>query len=114
LSALKIMNPQKSYRQLFREYVAGSESRLPADTPAAFRKGLSVAMAILAPRGLLIRTSQIVGSFIILNGTINALQAQFSAQRPVKSNPDGIDTTVLTDPRAEVASFFNSLLFAVG
>jgi hypothetical protein len=100
MSTLKILNPQKTYSQLFREYIAQSENRLPLGVPTNMKRGLSYAMALLAPRGLLIRTSQIVGSFIILNGTINALQSTFSNKS--SSNGDGIDTTTLMDPRAEV------------
>ena len=35
---------------------------------------LATLITFFFPRGLAIRTSQIVGSFIILNGTINSLK----------------------------------------
>jgi len=74
MSTLKLMNPHKTYGQHFHEYCQKSSGRLPAGTPARLRPMLSVITACLFPSGVHIRTSQIVGSFIILNGTINAFQ----------------------------------------
>lgn len=95
MSTLKILNPHKSYPQLFKEYISNAENRLPAGTPPSMKRGLSYVVGLLAPRGLLIRTSQIVGSFVILNGTINALQSQFNKSQPPEDS-------IFTDPRAEV------------
>jgi hypothetical protein len=74
LSVLKLMNPNKSYSQHFKEYVQKSESRVPSNLNPALKRITTIAIACLLPSGVHIRTSQIVGSFIILNGTINALQ----------------------------------------
>jgi CRP-like cAMP-binding protein len=74
MSTLKLMNPNKTYMTHFKEYVKKSEKRLPATIPASVKGPLAVAMACIFPIGVHIRTSQIVGSFIILNGTINAMQ----------------------------------------
>jgi len=74
LSTLKLMNPTKSYKQHFQEYVKKSECRVPASVPASLKPISTLAIACILPSGVLIRTSQIVGSFIILNGTISALQ----------------------------------------
>jgi len=74
LSTLKLMNPNKSYGTHFKEYVAKAETRLPTNfqNPTLRRVG-ATALACIFPAGLLIRTSQIVGTFVILNGTINAI-----------------------------------------
>uniref|UniRef100_K3XC50 Cyclic nucleotide-binding domain-containing protein n=1 Tax=Globisporangium ultimum (strain ATCC 200006 / CBS 805.95 / DAOM BR144) TaxID=431595 RepID=K3XC50_GLOUD len=74
LSTLKLMNPQKSYRAHMADFIHHSESRLPSTIPARARFVSAAALAILFPRGLTVRTTQIVGSFIILNGTINSLK----------------------------------------
>jgi len=73
MSTLKLMNPNKSYRQHLSEYVKKSEGRIPAGCPESLRPLATYARAFLTPTGVHIRTSQIVGSFIILNGTIHAL-----------------------------------------
>jgi hypothetical protein len=74
MSTLKLMQPDKTYRQHFTEYVKKAESRVPANLPVPVRNFATVAVACLMPSGVVIRTTQIVGSFIILNGTINAMQ----------------------------------------
>jgi len=77
LSALKLMNPHKTYVQHFREYVQKSESRIPANLPLSIRRFSMTVIACLLPKGVHIRTAQIVGSFIILNGSISAMQRWF-------------------------------------
>lgn len=74
LSTLKLMNPQKPYRAHMADFVRHSESRVPETIPPRARYAAAAALAVLFPRGLTIRTTQIVGSFIILNGTINSLK----------------------------------------
>jgi len=74
LSTLKLLTPAKSYWELFQGLVSTSESRLPTTMPPTLRRGLGFAGTFLFPKGVHIRTTQIVGSFIILNGTISALQ----------------------------------------
>jgi hypothetical protein len=78
LSTFKLMHPQKSYASLFSAFV--DKSVPPAVTimtqswsPSA-RFATRAACAALFPKGVVIRTAQIVGSFMILNGTINFLQ----------------------------------------
>lgn len=70
MSTLKLMQPQKSYSTLFWEYAKKSEGMM--GTPKT--PGASAFMSIVFPRGCLVRTAQIVGSFIILNGSIFALK----------------------------------------
>ncbi|DBA00307.1 TPA: hypothetical protein N0F65_001502 [Lagenidium giganteum] len=74
LSTLKLMNPQKSYVNHMKDFVRHSESRVPNTIPPRSRFMAAAVLAVLFPRGLTIRTTQIVGSFIILNGTINSLK----------------------------------------
>eukprot|EP00293_Proteomonas_sulcata_P004059 CAMPEP_0184329470 /NCGR_PEP_ID=MMETSP1049-20130417/144169_1 /TAXON_ID=77928 /ORGANISM="Proteomonas sulcata, Strain CCMP704" /LENGTH=364 /DNA_ID=CAMNT_0026651843 /DNA_START=35 /DNA_END=1129 /DNA_ORIENTATION=+ len=74
LSTLKLMTPSKTYWQHLASLVDQSESRVPNSLSPASRRAVATAAAILFPRAVMIRTAQIVGSFIILNGTINALK----------------------------------------
>lgn len=74
LSTLKLMNPQKSYKAHLTDLIKHSESRVPKTYSAGSRFALASLLAVVFPRGLTIRTTQIVGSFIILNGTINSLK----------------------------------------
>ncbi|KAG9408070.1 hypothetical protein AC1031_021305 [Aphanomyces cochlioides] len=75
LSTLKLMNPQKSYARHLSDLVEHAQSRVPTSiqSPQA-RRIVATALAFVFPKGLTIRTTQIVGSFIILNGTINSLK----------------------------------------
>jgi len=87
LSTLKLTNPNKSYKQHFSEYCKKSENRLPTWLSPSARKYGAVAAALLLPSGVHIRTGQIVGSFIILNGTIAAVSRWMAGNHPVvKSN----------------------------
>ncbi|TMW63889.1 hypothetical protein Poli38472_014799 [Pythium oligandrum] len=74
LSTMKLMNPQKPYTAHMQDFIRHSESRVPNTIAPRSRFLAAAALAILFPRGLTIRTTQIVGSFIILNGTINSLK----------------------------------------
>mmetsp|Transcript_6491 Transcript_6491/g.19703 ORF Transcript_6491/g.19703 Transcript_6491/m.19703 type:complete len:430 (+) Transcript_6491:135-1424(+) len=75
LSALKLMEPHLSYGVHFRRFVETSvpEQLVPSGGSPGLRNTWRTMMALLFPRGLLIRQTQIVGSFIILNGTISYL-----------------------------------------
>lgn len=78
LSTFKLMEPQKSYSTLFSMFVNKSVppvvNTLTESWPAAAQYATRAAFATLFPKGVVIRTAQIVGSFMILNGTINFLQ----------------------------------------
>jgi len=74
LSTLKLMTPSKSYGEHLDSLVKQSETRIPTTFSPGARRALATAAAILFPRAVVIRTAQIVGSFIILNGTINGLK----------------------------------------
>lgn len=75
LSSLKLINPTKSYGELFGLLRANWEKALSpsvlSSQPAA-RSALVSALCFIAPRGVLVRSTQIVGSFVILNGLITA------------------------------------------
>lgn len=78
LSTLKLMYPQENYTQLFQKFVQRSLSprlRLVMEStlPKPVASGLGNVLAILFPRGCMVRTVQIVGTFIILNSTINVM-----------------------------------------
>lgn len=49
---------------------------IPSFIPQAIRPVMNVAVACLFPRGCIVRTTQIIGSFILLNGAIHLLQKQ--------------------------------------
>lgn len=74
LSTLKLMTPSKSYWDHLQSLVSQSESRVPTSLPPSTRRMVATLFAILFPRAVMIRTVQIVGSFTILNGTINSLK----------------------------------------
>jgi len=74
MSTLKLMKPKESYSKLFWEYCKSSEAKIPASVSASMRKPLSAVLACVLPKGCIVRTGQIVGSFVILNGTIFALK----------------------------------------
>eukprot|EP00281_Chroomonas_sp_CCMP1168_P033706 CAMPEP_0206244864 /NCGR_PEP_ID=MMETSP0047_2-20121206/18390_1 /ASSEMBLY_ACC=CAM_ASM_000192 /TAXON_ID=195065 /ORGANISM="Chroomonas mesostigmatica_cf, Strain CCMP1168" /LENGTH=430 /DNA_ID=CAMNT_0053670123 /DNA_START=122 /DNA_END=1414 /DNA_ORIENTATION=+ len=74
LSTLKLMTPSKSYFDHLNSLVAQSEARVPTSLPPQTRRMAATVIAILFPRAVMIRTVQIVGSFTILNGTINSLK----------------------------------------
>lgn len=78
LSTMKLIDPSKGYRQHFDRFSHMSDARVPAwVTGSSMRRFTAVTLAVLFPRGVVIRTTQIVGSFILLNGTIFYLQHHF-------------------------------------
>lgn len=78
LSTFKLMQPHKPYGELYEMFVNKSVppavENVVASWPSTSKTMTRYLFATLFPRGLAIRTSQIIGSFIILNGTINILQ----------------------------------------
>jgi len=75
LATYKMINPSKSYLEHFREYVAKtSQARVPPSIPKSLQFPTAAILSCIFPKGVIIRTTQIVGSYIILNGIINALQ----------------------------------------
>lgn len=87
LATLKLMRPNDSYTKFLRELATESlNSRIPADTPEFARVPMSWVYAVLMPKGLILRTTQIVGSFIVLNGIIHAFRT-FQDTQPRQDPP---------------------------
>ncbi len=76
ISTFRLLNPTKSYRDIFRMFVDKSapEKFVPKGVPDAIRAPLRSVMACVFPRGVLVRTAQICGSFMILNGVIMMIE----------------------------------------
>lgn len=78
MSTYKLLEPHRSYPDLYSMFVDKSVppiiNKVTRTWPALTRNVTRTIMATVFPRGLVIRTTQIVGSFMILNGTINYLQ----------------------------------------
>jgi hypothetical protein len=75
LSSLKLTQLQKSYSQIFKELGASSEKRLPEflQNRANLITLAGQVATIVAPATMLVRTGQLVGSFVILNGIITLI-----------------------------------------
>ena len=77
MSTLKLMYPSKSYGEVFsmlsKHYDATARALVP-DNLSFARAPMKSALTVLFPRGVLIRTLQICGSFVIINSTINSLK----------------------------------------
>mmetsp|Transcript_52934 Transcript_52934/g.123707 ORF Transcript_52934/g.123707 Transcript_52934/m.123707 type:complete len:463 (-) Transcript_52934:122-1510(-) len=74
LSTLKLLTPAQSYAALFGGLVEQKQEALPKGFPEPLRKVAAGVLTVLWPRGLLVRTAQIVGSYVVLNGTIHLLK----------------------------------------
>ena len=89
MSTFKLLEPQLGYAQLYQKFVDKSVPKsidqAVQHLPPLSRNLTRSVLATLFPRGVMIRTTQIVGSFMILNGTINYLQMreQYKIQRAV-------------------------------
>mmetsp|Transcript_17810 Transcript_17810/g.31143 ORF Transcript_17810/g.31143 Transcript_17810/m.31143 type:complete len:421 (-) Transcript_17810:848-2110(-) len=80
ISALMLHDPSRGFRAHFTDYVNSSKSRLPASVlqrPPRVQQAFATAISVLAPAGMMIRTAQIAGSFLILNGTISGIARYF-------------------------------------
>jgi CRP-like cAMP-binding protein len=74
LSTLKLMEPHRSYGELFKEYAKANESRMPKGwSPANKELGARV-LGIVMPKAVATRTVQIIGTFVLLNGIIYTLK----------------------------------------
>jgi len=72
LSTMKLMTPSKSYALLLHEF---SQQRMGSVKflPTAMQSPAATCLSIVAPKGLLVRTTQVVGSFVLLNGIIHLM-----------------------------------------
>jgi len=68
MSTMKLVHPSRSYREIAREILGSSiEARVPKFPPGTPRWILSMA-AVFLPQGMLLRSLQIAGTFLIVNG----------------------------------------------
>eukprot|EP00172_Hildenbrandia_rubra_P001765 Plantae.Rhodophyta-Hildenbrandia_rubra.ctg23575.p1 GENE.Plantae.Rhodophyta-Hildenbrandia_rubra.ctg23575~~Plantae.Rhodophyta-Hildenbrandia_rubra.ctg23575.p1 ORF type:complete len:464 (-),score=68.60 Plantae.Rhodophyta-Hildenbrandia_rubra.ctg23575:87-1478(-) len=76
ISTYKLLQPDKGYSELFKMFVDKSAPKhlVPRGLPDTVKPKAHALLAILFPRGVMIRTVQIVGSFIILNGVTYLLK----------------------------------------
>ena len=76
LSTMKLLRPDVSYATHMSSLIEASEGRVPMTVPQSMKKSAAAALALIWPRGLEIRTMQVVGSFILLNGITHLLDQQ--------------------------------------
>ena len=85
LSTLKLLYPTKTYKEHFAALVQKNKGNAFVEKVFKredWKKATEKIMTVVAPKGVLIRTLQIVGSFIILNGTINYIDMlQYSRKK---------------------------------
>lgn len=76
ISTFKLLNPQKSYREIFKMFIDKSapEHIIPKGAPPSLVEPMRTVVAFVFPRGVLVRTAQICGSFVILNGVIQLIE----------------------------------------
>lgn len=76
ISTFKLMNPHKPYSELFKMFVDKSvpDYLLSKRIPAPMMPYVKGTLACLFPRGVLVRTVQICGSFALLNGIIQLIE----------------------------------------
>ncbi|CAM9413534.1 unnamed protein product [Scytosiphon promiscuus] len=75
VSTLKLLQPHLSYGEIFTAMVDGNIHRTPREFVPEARRSLATMLTFLLPKGCLIRTAQICGSFMIINGTIHMCAA---------------------------------------
>lgn len=73
LSTLKLLHPEKTYMQHTHDLIRTSYLRVPRTVPKPARWATAAILAFAAPAGLTVRTTQIAGSFCIINGVIAAM-----------------------------------------
>jgi hypothetical protein len=83
LSTMKLANPHKSYLQIWAEIGKASEARLPSflQNKGELTVWASRVSTIVAPATLSVRTGQLIGSFVILNGIITFINTRTSGSR---------------------------------
>ena len=76
LSQMKLLSPQLSYGAHWATLMAQAERRLPAGLPHWLHRPCSAAAAVVWPTSIVIRSTQIVGSFVLLNGITHLLDVR--------------------------------------
>lgn len=70
LSTMKLLEPHRSYHDLWWQLARQSEKRVPDFVAEKMRPAVGTVLALAMPTGCLRRSLQIGGSFIIINGLI--------------------------------------------
>ena len=73
LSTMKLLQPDVSYSVHVQSLVNAAKQRVPSTMPGPARDFAATALALVLPKGLAIRTTQVVGSFVLLNGISHLL-----------------------------------------
>jgi hypothetical protein len=73
LSVMKLVSPQTGYMALLSQLSQPNYEKLSAIKSQSLRRVAAAAWTLIAPRGVMVRTTQIVGSFVILNGLITII-----------------------------------------
>ena len=73
LSTMKLLQPDVSYKVHVGSLINAAKERVPASLPPAARDAAAGFLALVVPKGLGIRTTQVVGSFVLLNGITHVL-----------------------------------------
>lgn len=71
VSTLKLLQPHLTYGEIFTAMVDGNLHRTSREFLPEARRTMATMLTFLMPKGCLIRTAQICGSFMIINGTIH-------------------------------------------
>lgn len=76
LSTYKLLNPRKNYSELFKMFVDKSvpSNLIPKTLPPSMLPFTKAMLACLFPRGIIVRTIQVCGSFAILNSLIQLIE----------------------------------------
>lgn len=103
LSTYKLLNPHKSYSELFQLFVDKSvpDRIIPRGVSASLLPYARTILACLFPRGVLIRTVQICGSFALLNGII--LMIETDSRRRLGGTLDAVYKEHGAEQAAKVA-----------
>ncbi|CAM9102663.1 unnamed protein product [Ascophyllum nodosum] len=83
VATLKLLQPHRSYQEIVRNMVDANLHRVSKDFRPNARRSLAAALTLVLPKGFLIRTAQICGSFMIINGTIHAVASNITSSRRV-------------------------------
>lgn len=81
LSTMKLANPSKTYMEIWAEIGKNSEARLPSflQNKGTLTTWASRISTIVTPATVTVRTGQLIGSFVILNGIITFINTRTKA-----------------------------------
>ncbi|CAM9522540.1 unnamed protein product [Discosporangium mesarthrocarpum] len=91
VSTLKLLQPNLSYRSIMSKMIDDNLPRTPKVWLPEVRRMWATMLTYVFPKGCLIRTAQICGSFMIINGTIHMVASpKANANVPFRAdNPPG-------------------------